>query len=396
MRKILFFLLLFNTTLSAQVDLNMGLRAYYPFTGNANDASGNNNNPVFNNATPAPDRFGNPASAYQFNGINNYIRVPNSPTLNQANLITLCAWVKVAGFYQGTCHGNSIFTKGHDSDPPGNYHFRFDDHVYTNAQNCSNPVPDIAHENFYGVGTSTVGAPYTPYIQNNEWYCLVYTYDGITAKLYVNCQLKTSKVIALSNFTNVYDMFIGKMDLPSYPYWFNGVIDEIRIYNRVLNTDEINAYGDCAIGVPDLTSSQFYSTTQVQPGGTTNELLVIRNVGTGPTSAPFNINFTNYSALTGLTVTPIPASTNLTIGFSNYTISSGWSFNPATGTFTCSNVIPAGGASNLGLLISRGTGGSAGANGNVTQTTTIPGGTGGGETPTNNNSISNFLLKNNQ
>jgi len=183
------------------------------------------------------------------------------------------------------------------------------------------------------------------------------------------------------------------MDLPAYPYWFNGVIDEIRIYNRVLNTDEINAYGNCAIGTSDLTSSQLYTTTQVQPGGSISELIVIRNVGSGPTSAPFNINITNYSALTGLVVTPITAATNLTIGFSNYTISSGWSFNPVTGSFTCSNLIPAGGSSNLGLIISRGTGGGAGANGNVTQTTTIPGGTGGGETPTNNNSLSNLLLK---
>jgi hypothetical protein len=52
-------LLILSTSLSAQVNLGLGLMAYYPFNGNANDASGNNHNPVFNNATPAPDRFGN-------------------------------------------------------------------------------------------------------------------------------------------------------------------------------------------------------------------------------------------------------------------------------------------------------------------------------------------------
>src|SRR5256885_16568574 len=85
----------------------LGLLAYYPFTGNANDASGNNNNPVFNNATLTSDRFGNAGRAYSFNGIDNYMRIPNSPSLNPANQISICVWVKVAGFYQDKCHGES-------------------------------------------------------------------------------------------------------------------------------------------------------------------------------------------------------------------------------------------------------------------------------------------------
>ena len=67
--------LLFNIS-NAQVNLSAGLAAYYPFTGNANDVSGNNN-PSFNNATLTTDRFGNPNSAYHFNGTNNYMQIPN-------------------------------------------------------------------------------------------------------------------------------------------------------------------------------------------------------------------------------------------------------------------------------------------------------------------------------
>jgi len=58
MKRILPILLVFIASIcNAQVDLNAGLIAYYPFTGNANDASGNNNNPVFNNATLTSDRY---------------------------------------------------------------------------------------------------------------------------------------------------------------------------------------------------------------------------------------------------------------------------------------------------------------------------------------------------
>ncbi len=89
MRKTVLFLLLAGNAAIAQVNLNLGLRAYYPFSGNANDASGNNNNPSFNNATLTADRFGNPNSAYHFNGTNNYMQVANNPTLNMTNQMSI-------------------------------------------------------------------------------------------------------------------------------------------------------------------------------------------------------------------------------------------------------------------------------------------------------------------
>ena len=49
-------------------DITTGLIAYYPFSGNAVDTAGGNNGTVYN-ATLTTDRFGNPDSAYYFNGI---------------------------------------------------------------------------------------------------------------------------------------------------------------------------------------------------------------------------------------------------------------------------------------------------------------------------------------
>ena len=48
--------------------LNDGLVAYYPFNGNANDESGNENDGTVNGATLTLDRFGAPNSAYDFDG----------------------------------------------------------------------------------------------------------------------------------------------------------------------------------------------------------------------------------------------------------------------------------------------------------------------------------------
>ncbi|TGO02513.1 hypothetical protein PN36_23830 [Candidatus Thiomargarita nelsonii] len=52
----------------AMADLSDGLVAYYPFDGNAQDASGNGNHGTVNGATLTEDRFGSADSAYEFDG----------------------------------------------------------------------------------------------------------------------------------------------------------------------------------------------------------------------------------------------------------------------------------------------------------------------------------------
>ncbi len=246
MKKI-FLPLLFIANISfGQVDLNLGLRAYYPFTGNANDISGNNNNPIFNNATLTADRFGNPNSAYHFDGASTYMKILNSASLNTTNKLSLVAWVKPQGFYPGTCHGNSILMKGDADFLTGNYLLRYDDNAFLNSTQCSVPV-DPLHQNFYGGGLVMPPPGYTPYIQTNQWYSVIATYDGTTARLYINCQLILSRTQGGATFTNAADLYLGKFNSGAFPYWVNGDMDEIRIYDRALNIDEVNTLGGCIV-----------------------------------------------------------------------------------------------------------------------------------------------------
>jgi len=142
------FLFSFSSSFS-QIKLDSGLMAYYPFNGNANDASGNGNNAVFNNASLTNDRFGNPNSAYSFNGIDNYIRVPNASAINPIGQISLCVFVKPMGFYRGPCHGNSILMKGDADFLPANYVVRFDDNAYTSGTNCSTSIVEETEKDRY-------------------------------------------------------------------------------------------------------------------------------------------------------------------------------------------------------------------------------------------------------
>jgi len=243
-------ILLSFVTVVGQVNLNQGLVAYYPFNGNANDQSGNNNNPVFNNASLVADKYGNPNGAYYFNGAGSYMRIPNSASLNPQR-ISISAIVKPMGFYRGPCHGNVILHKsnsGAASALPSTYRLMFDDHIYTQGQNCANQTIDSIHENFfadYG-GNAAVTNTYNPFVELNTWYCLTYTFDGTTAKFYVNGLLVASKNTSLTYQPNNDDLYIGRLADNLFPYWFNGVIDELRIYNRALSAEEVNAFcSDC-------------------------------------------------------------------------------------------------------------------------------------------------------
>jgi hypothetical protein len=239
MKKLFFAFLVLSRACFAQVDLQKGLKAYYPFNGNANDASGNNNNPVFNNATLTANRFGEPNSAYHFNGANNYIQIPNSGSLNFSKQISLSLWVRPTGFYGGICHANSILLKGTADYYPGNYALRYDDALFTNGQGCSGDrLTDVSHENFRGTGTPQKA--YGPYIKKDQWYSLVYTNDGTTARLYVDCELKYA-VAFKENFNNTDDLLFGKTNDPMFPFWLNADLDEVRIYDRALKPEEIIA-----------------------------------------------------------------------------------------------------------------------------------------------------------
>lgn len=237
-------LLLFITILcssfaaDAQVDLKLGLVAYYPFNGNAYDESGNSNDPSIAKVSYTADRHGNPNSACSFNGKNNFIRIPDHPSLNFKSSFSISAWVMVKGFYEGKCHGNRIIMKGYSDRDNGNYLLTFDDNHYTNGNNCSSSKVDKQHQAFYTPNTKPLPGKY---LEKDKWYLLTLTYNGNEMILYTDCEITAKGEISNYVFSNDEDLFFGKLDHQNYPYWFNGLLDEVRFYNRVLTNDEMTA-----------------------------------------------------------------------------------------------------------------------------------------------------------
>ncbi|HMH33756.1 MAG TPA: gliding motility-associated C-terminal domain-containing protein, partial [Puia sp.] len=87
----------------------------------------------------------------------------------------------------------------------------------------------------------SVLSPYTPYVQKDNWFCLVYTFDGTNAKFYVNGILINSYATNIIYSPDASDLFFGRLNNAIFPYWLNGVLDEVRIYDRAINQQEVNA-----------------------------------------------------------------------------------------------------------------------------------------------------------
>jgi hypothetical protein len=101
-KRILFAFFLWSSfyTATAQVPSNVptnGLVGYWPFSGNANDVSGNAKNGTVTGATLTSDRFGSANSAYNFSGVTQFITCPSISELNGSSSASFSLWVKING-----------------------------------------------------------------------------------------------------------------------------------------------------------------------------------------------------------------------------------------------------------------------------------------------------------
>jgi hypothetical protein len=202
------------------VDLEKGLVASFPFNGNANDESGNGNDGTVHGATLTDDRFGNGNSAYSFDGNDDYIEAPSFSALN-FNEISVSVWVKTV---PGDINNHRIVTLDDGVDPE--YH-HFD------IESNSGRGLDVY------IDQEAVGE-FDWQFENDKWTHIAVTYDGTTVYIFKDGQLTETGTRIASPRNGV--LFIGGVDAPNYgaQIW-DGEIDDIHIYNRVLSPAEISA-----------------------------------------------------------------------------------------------------------------------------------------------------------
>ena len=229
-----------------------GLVAHWNFNGTANDVSGHNLNGTGSNVISAMGYNGLANTAYQFNGTNSHVDVAYNTLLN-LDTFSMCILVKTTGFYAGTCQENSIIARGSESSSDF-FRMGYTDNDYDNDCN----IISLSHEPFYGEFHSSSGPSHSQWYSDsdtvalNAWYCVVATFKNDSLKLYIDGILRKT-LYNPNNYSPGTDA-LGIGYFPAggsgFPYWFNGLIDDIRLYNRPLSATEVLQYCDTAKMLP--------------------------------------------------------------------------------------------------------------------------------------------------
>jgi uncharacterized protein (TIGR02145 family) len=212
-----FFLMFGNGIALSQVNLQHGLVAHFPFNGDAAEVSGNGHHGVVFGAVLTEDRFGNSSSAYLFQ--NAYITIP-------PNTINNLPQGSVSVF---------ILTNQQNSQQS------IIDKTQTNSFNYFQIIIDnnnkirVLIDKAYNQSTNTFYSTST--ISANTWTHIVVTWDGQRIKIFLNGEVDSSHIFTGSVIEANRQPYIGKVD--NNTAFFNGKIDDIRIYNRPLNEQEI-------------------------------------------------------------------------------------------------------------------------------------------------------------
>ncbi len=166
-------------------------------------------------------------SALSFDGVDDYVEIPHSESLDITYPITIEAWVKLDALEE---EYSTIVTKT-ESDGPGIY--GYDQYVL---------VLDEGRYPAYWAWTTeddwvhvTAVTPLT----TGVWYHLAATYDGSHARIYIDGTLDNELEKSRTPYTNNEPVRIGSYPNTDGRFGMKGVIDEVRILNTVLDPDEI-------------------------------------------------------------------------------------------------------------------------------------------------------------
>jgi len=222
---------------SAWADLSDGLVASYPFSGNANDASGNGHDGTVYGAMLTTDRFGNANSAFNFDGIDDYVSIPYAAAF-QLPVFTFAAWISPS--IDLSSKTSAIVSRGED--------FVSDEAAFLlGVAEESSPLVNGAYLMYEDNGDDEhfFGTDYYP--PAGSWTHVAATrLSNGQLNIYVNGNLLSHWHSTSAPTTNCFqDLVIGAYWGSPTPYdqklkaFFPGSIDEVRIYNRALSAEEI-------------------------------------------------------------------------------------------------------------------------------------------------------------
>jgi hypothetical protein len=227
-------LISFVLILSIAGNASAELVAYWTFDEGSGDivydSSGNDNNGTINGAEWDAGKYG---QALHFNGQDNYVEVPTSDSLEIDTIVSMAAWINwidAGDAWQG------ILSKGTMDGPGENYS------LFVNR--------DGRYFHFVlalDVGRVQQNSPNNSVVPN-EWMHVCCTWDGSVTRIYINGEMAMEMAQVAKIIPSTLPLRIGHRDGSSH-YW-NGIIDEVRIYDHALTEAEILAAMEGSKGYP--------------------------------------------------------------------------------------------------------------------------------------------------
>ena len=254
-----------------------GLVSWWPAQGSTADIISGNNGTLLNGATFAPGKVG---QAFSFSGNNQEVQVANTSALNPTNALSLETWV----YFQTLPFVNAATVVGKDDGG--------------SARQLQLGVGDLGSgfifRSLLGVVGQVVVLNGTTVLKAGTWYHVAMTYDGSFLKLYVNGLLDASMSLSGAVVPTSQPLQIG--GLTGGPWFINGLVDELSLYNRALSVEEIQA-----ISHADSSGKCFAPTAPVIVGQPANQTVTVGSDvsftvtadGTEPLSFQWVFNGTN-------------------------------------------------------------------------------------------------------
>lgn len=221
-------IILLCSAFKAQVPTN-GLIGYYPFVGSANDFSGNLYNGTVFGPTLTADRFGNPNAAYQFNGVSDYIDLPASPYIGLNNY-SYSLWFKALS----NSNNGRIICVGENGGLCQSLTHQTSGYLFASSFNLGNN-PNLSYSQSSALTLS-------------QWHHAVVTRDLVAVKMYIDGLLVAASTPTATNGQQAdygslapQRALIGARSSLGSSFFFHGIIDDVRYYNRVLTPSEVTA-----------------------------------------------------------------------------------------------------------------------------------------------------------